>query len=151
VDCGTLQVNFSRINAEQGFLIENFIFQCISTNLSFCFFILYVFGVGKNFTKVESCHKDSFNMYEYIYHICTKYEQQQQWKVYICYHLKIKPHRRKSLTSKFLSYCINSNTSVIPHFMYTYLYTNFITFVHKISCITLIHPNNMTYSTNITN
>jgi len=52
---GTLQVNFSCINAEQEFLIENFIFQCISTNFLFWIFILYAFWrcLGKNLIESE--------------------------------------------------------------------------------------------------
>jgi len=40
---GTFHVNFSCINPEQEFLIENFIFQYISTYYLFWIFILYAF------------------------------------------------------------------------------------------------------------
>lgn len=152
---GTLQVNFSCINAEQEFLIENFIFQCISTN--FCFelsFYMLFEGVQVNISQKKWNHViriASICINIFIYQLRTIYEQQQKWKVYVCYHFKIKPQRKKSLTSKFLSQCPDSKTSVIPNFMYTYLYANFITSVYKNSCITFIHPNTMTYSIITTN
>ena len=78
---GNLQVNFSCINAEQEILIENFIFQCISTNFLFLIFFLYAFWgcLGKNFTKKWNhvIRIASICMNIFIYQLRTKYEQQQ--------------------------------------------------------------------------